>query len=144
MDLEKRLLAKCLNYALPAIKLNYGNYMTPFELFSREIKKLLIEDHELEKVKKEIKKETYLLFDNYNFWNKLNISKEQFLALKGLSSNEDIILQKVDKGNLPTPDPKCKLIISSFLTLPHLLDCLICTMGTMSIVLLLQMMGGMG
>ena len=24
----------------------------------------------------------------------------------------------------PTPDPKCKLIISSFLTLAHVLDCL--------------------
>ena len=27
----------------------------------------------------------------------------------------------------PTPDPKCNLIISSFFTLPHLLDCVICT-----------------
>ena len=46
------------------------------------------------------------------------------------------------------PDPKCKLIISSFLTLPHLLDCLIYTRNTKSIVLLLQMMrdaiGGRG
>ena len=42
----------------------------------------------------------------------------------------------------PAPNPKCKLIISSFLTLPHLLDCLICTRNAMSIVLLLQMMGG--
>ena len=41
----------------------------------------------------------------------------------------------------PTPDPKSKLIISSFLTLPHLLDRLICTRNTMSIILLLQMMG---
>ena len=41
----------------------------------------------------------------------------------------------------PTPDAKCKLNISSFLTLPHLLDCLICTRNSMSIVLLLQVMG---
>ena len=40
----------------------------------------------------------------------------------------------------PALDPKCKLIISSFLTLPHLLDCLICTRNVMSIVLLLQIM----
>ena len=73
--------------------------MTPFELFYREIRKLSIEDHELEKVKTEIKKEAYSSFDNYNFWNELNISKEEFLALKGLSSNKDIILQKADKGN---------------------------------------------
>ena len=42
----------------------------------------------------------------------------------------------------PAPDPKCKLIISSFLTIPHFLDCFICTRNTMSIVLTLQMMGG--
>ena len=41
----------------------------------------------------------------------------------------------------PAPDPKCKLIISSFLTLPHLLDCLMCVRNAMSIVLLLKMVG---
>ena len=98
-DLEKNLLAKGLNYALPPIKLNYGDYMTPFELFYRKIRKLPIESHELEKVKTKIKKEAYSSFDNYNFWNELNISKEEFLALEGLSSNKDIILQKVEKSN---------------------------------------------
>ena len=57
-----------------------------------------IEDHELEKVKTKSKKEAYSSFDNYNFWNELNISKEEFLELKGFSSNKDIILQKTDKG----------------------------------------------
>ena len=41
----------------------------------------------------------------------------------------------------PTRDPKCKLNISSFLTLVHLLECLICTRDVISIVLLLQMVG---
>ena len=50
-DLEKRLLAKGLNYTLPPIKLDYDNYMASFELFHREIRKLPIEVHELEKVK---------------------------------------------------------------------------------------------
>ena len=36
-----------------------------------------------------------------------------------------------------TPDPKCELIMSTFLTLPHILVCLICTRDSMSIVLLL-------
>ena len=44
----------------------------------------------------------------------------------------------------PTPDPKCKLNVLSFLTLPHLSDCLICTRNSMPIVLLLQMMAGDG
>ena len=38
----------------------------------------------------------------------------------------------------PTPDPKCKLNIFSFLTLPHLLDCLICTRNSLPIMLLLS------
>ena len=42
----------------------------------------------------------------------------------------------------PAPDPKGKLIISSFLTLAHLSDCLICTRNAVSIVLLLQMICG--
>ena len=70
LDLEKRLSGKGLDYVLPKIKLNHGSYMTPFEM-----QKLLIEDHELEKVKKVIKNEAYLSLDNYNFWNELNISK---------------------------------------------------------------------
>ena len=41
----------------------------------------------------------------------------------------------------PVLDPKCKLDISSFLTLPHLLDYLICTRKSVSIILLLWMMG---
>ena len=41
----------------------------------------------------------------------------------------------------PAPDPKCKLNTSSFLTLPHLSDYLISTRNSMSVVLLLQMMG---
>ena len=41
----------------------------------------------------------------------------------------------------PAPDPKCKLSILSFLTLPHLLDRLICARNVLSIVLLLQIMG---
>ena len=38
----------------------------------------------------------------------------------------------------PSPDPKCKFIISSFLTFSHLLDC---TRNAMYILLLLQVMG---
>ena len=36
----------------------------------------------------------------------------------------------------PGPDPKCKLDILSFLTLSHLLDCLICATNSVPIVLL--------
>ena len=38
---------------------------------------------------------------------------------------------------VPAPGPKCKLNFSSFLTLSHLSDCLICTRNSLSIILLL-------
>ena len=41
----------------------------------------------------------------------------------------------------PIPDPQCTLNISSFLTLPHPLNCLIWTEDIMIILLLLEMMG---
>ena len=42
----------------------------------------------------------------------------------------------------PALDPECKLNSSSFLTLPHSLDCLICTRNSASIIFFLWMMGG--
>ena len=42
----------------------------------------------------------------------------------------------------PAPGPKS--IISSLLTFPHLLDCIICNRNVMSIVLLLQIIDGRG
>ena len=41
----------------------------------------------------------------------------------------------------PAPDPKWKLIISSFFILPYLLDFLICTRNVIPILLLLEIMG---
>ena len=42
----------------------------------------------------------------------------------------------------PAPDPKCKLNLTSFLTLPHPLRWPICAKDIMVTVLLLQVMGG--
>ena len=51
------------------------------------------------------------------------------------------VFQEAGDAHLRARNPKCKLIILLFLTLPHILDCLICTRNAMSIVLLLQLMG---
>ena len=66
--------------------------MTLLQRFYYEIQKLPIEDHELEKVKTEIKKEAYWSFDNYSFWNELNITKEEYLAWRGFSCKGIVIL----------------------------------------------------
>ena len=55
-----------------------------------------------------------------------------------------VFLQEAgDADSRVVPDPKCKLNMSSFLTLAHFVDCLYFTSNTISIVLLLEMIGGM-
>ena len=53
----------------------------------------------MERLKVEIKREAFSSYDNYSFWDELNINKEENVALKGLSANNNLIIQKSDKGN---------------------------------------------
>ena len=98
-DIEKKVLVRGLNFALPPVKLNYADYLTPFELLFRDVAKLPVFDNILERLKVEIKREAFLSYDNYRFWDEVNISKEEHVALKGLSTNNNLIIQKSDKGN---------------------------------------------
>ena len=98
-DIEKKVLVRGLNFALPPVKLNYADYLTPFELLFRDVSKLPVSDNILERLKVEIKREAFSSYDNYSFWDELNISKEEHLALKGLSTNNDLVIKKSDKGN---------------------------------------------
>ena len=81
------------------MKLNYWDYLTPFELLFRDAAKLPVSDNILERLNVEIKRESFSSYDNYRFLDKLNISKEEHASLKGLSANKDLIIQKSDKVN---------------------------------------------
>ena len=98
-DIENTILAKGLNFALPPKKLNYADYLTPYELVFRDIKELSVDDSILERVKVDMKKICLSSFENFKFKDELNITPDELKALKDLSSREDIIIQKADKGN---------------------------------------------
>ena len=53
----------------------------------------------LDILKVDLKKIAYGSFKNYNFLRELNLSLDEYNALKKLSSNKDIVIQKSDKGN---------------------------------------------
>ena len=89
-DIEKNVLVRGLNFAIPPMKLNYGDYLTPFELLFQDVTKLPVPDYILEWLKVEVKREAF---------SPLNISKEEHVALKILSTNKDLMFQKSDKGN---------------------------------------------
>ena len=83
-DIEKTVLAKCLNLALPTKKLNNADYLTPYELLFRDIKELSVDDSILERVKEDMKKICLSSFGNFKFKDEINITPDELKALKDL------------------------------------------------------------
>ena len=53
----------------------------------------------LDIIKVALKEYAYSSFKKYNFLKKLNLSRDEYNALKNLSSLKNIIIQKSDKEN---------------------------------------------
>ena len=99
-DIEKKLLAKGLNFCLPPKQLKYADYLVHFELFYRDIRNLeILSNEDLDFVKTKTKETALSSFRQYNKNPQQNLSKEELAALTNLSKNKDIIIQKSDKGN---------------------------------------------
>ena len=98
-DTEKKLLAKGLNFALPPRKLNFADYMAPFELLYKDVKGCDISRHQLDILKVDMKKTAFSSFNRYSFLKELNLSLPEYQALKNLKANKDIVIHKSDKGN---------------------------------------------
>ena len=94
-DNEKKRLIKGLNFAVPPQKLDYLDYLAPHELMFRDVKNLSVEDN----IKIDLKKICFSSLNRYKFQDKINLTKEEMQVLRDLSSREDIIIQKADKGN---------------------------------------------
>ena len=81
-DIEKKLLAKGLNFCLPPKQLKYADYLAHLELFYTDIRNLEILSNEDLKTKT---KETALSsFRQYNKNPQQNLSKEELTALTNL------------------------------------------------------------
>ena len=108
------------------------------------IKELIEEPKEIKSPnwfnKSKLKKNVTIIGRN-KFGYKNKIGEFKYIDIKDLVNNiKNNTISEIDAKkslNAFAPDPKCKLNISSFLTLSHLLDCLICTRNSVSIVLLL-------
>jgi len=109
---EKSLLSKGLNLSIPPKKLNYGDFLMPFEsLFNQ-----LISHNEnttssqRDPVSAAIKNAAFECLHSYDPKAEQNLSKDEFDALKSLLNEEDIIIQKSDKGNSVVILNKCDYI----------------------------------
>ena len=97
---EKSLLCKGLNFAIPPDKLEYSDYLLPFELLYCDIKDLDLPNEKTNFLKAKIKDCALLSFKLYNEKGAVSsLNKGEISALKTLSKNNDLIIQKSDKGN---------------------------------------------
>ena len=99
---EKSLLVKGLNYSINPGKLNYGDYCAEFEQLFVDVRNHAgLSHYNLDIVRSKFKD---LALSSFNEHNKnpnkfSNLNKNEFDCLKNLANNNDIIIQKSDKGN---------------------------------------------
>ena len=83
-DVEKSLLAKGLNFALLPKILNRADYLLPFEMVYRDIKTMDVPSSDLDIIKVALKEYVYSSFKKHNLLKELNLSKDEYNALKNL------------------------------------------------------------
>ena len=98
-DTVKSLLVKKLRFSLPTKKLKYADYVTNFEMFYRSIQNLnVLSNGNLDFVKTKLKDATLKSFCFYNKNVPQNLSDEGLRALEKISKNNNLVVQKADKG----------------------------------------------
>ena len=99
-DAEKTLLVKGLSFALLPKQLSYLDYLINLELFYRSIDNLKVQSGDnLDFLKIRIKDTASTSFRNYDANIPQYLSHKEFEALKTLSKNCNLVIQKADKGN---------------------------------------------
>ena len=97
---EKSVLCNGLNFAIPPKTPEYAAYLLPFELLYRDIHNLDITNEKNKVLKTRIKDCAFSSFNSYNENGApLNLTPEEFTALKSLSKNKILIIQTSEKSN---------------------------------------------
>ena len=100
-EIERSLLYKGLNFALPPKKLKFENYLLLFEILFRNICDENQGNESRLHLKSKIKD---VALSSVRFYNQKdhrfkNFSEEEYQAFLSLRKNNAIIIQKADKGN---------------------------------------------
>ena len=100
-DSDMSLLCKGLGFAIPQKNLKYCDYILPFELLFRDIKRETVSNDMLNHLQAKVKD---IGLSSLRYYNKAdhkfdNLTKEEYQSFLKLSQNNEIIIQKADKGN---------------------------------------------
>ena len=101
-DPEKKLLVKGLSLSIPPKRLNYADFLHPFEVLYRKLRSSVapeLSKETVEPVGAAIKDAAFDCLYSYDPKSEQNLSFEEQNALKALLKDDNIIIQKSDKGN---------------------------------------------
>ena len=97
-ELWKKFI-KLINEIAPK-RLEYDDYMLPFELLFRDIKTSDLTTSQSSSIKSKL---LDTAFTSYNFFERIkpvsNLNEAELNALENLTKNKNLVIQKADKGN---------------------------------------------
>ena len=99
---EKSLLAKGLNLAIPPKQLNHGDFLQPFESLFKELHRTQAEFEHTnisDPIGATMRDAAFECLNSYDPKHEQNLSKDDYQALQSLLKDENIVIQKSDKGN---------------------------------------------
>ena len=120
--LEKSLLTRGLNFALPCKDIYYAEYILPFELLFRDVNLYEIPSYSKLVIRSRLRDCALTSFRYSGNINKNNLSKEEHLALKDLMKKRTLVIRNAGKGNTVVTDyiSKIKFILSDSSKFPRI------------------------
>ena len=115
-DEEKHVLCKGLNFLVKPGLIEYSEFLLPFELLFRDIKREDLCNEYMSLIKARLLDTTLTPYQNFSSDQNPpeNLTLSEFKALKRLSKNKNIVIQKgkgnTDKGNTVVILDKCSYI----------------------------------
>ena len=111
-DEENNVLSKGLNFSVKPGWIEYSEFLLPFELLFRDIKREDLCNKDMSLIKARLLDTAITAYQNFSSDKDPpeNLTPSEFKALKRLSKNKNIVIQKAGKGNTVVILDKCSYI----------------------------------
>ena len=100
-DSDKSLLIRGLNFAISSKKIEYSKFLLPFEFLFHDIKPNSETSVDLASIKARLQDKEFTSYSAFNKGNPppFNLGKNEFESLSKLENENNLVIQKADKGN---------------------------------------------
>ena len=99
MDSDKSLIIRGLTFAIPPKKIEYSEFLLPFEFLFRDIKSNSESSVDLASIKARLLDTAFTSYSAFNEDNSqpFNLSKDEFESLCKLKNESNLVIQKADR-----------------------------------------------